>query len=145
MCLVYNKKATKEFIEKNKGRKTLTAYKVYKVKDGKLFPIFYPTIPLKAGMLGSSRIEQEVGKDEQDGIVNRNIYVNRGIHVFLLEEESKAAEKWYNEHYENYENYVVVPVTCYLSDICAVNEVTNEAVFMTVRLSKKNYDKTLKE
>jgi len=142
MCLVYNKEATEKLQKEYNGRKTLTAYKIYEVKDAKLLPIYYGiTIPLKHGKIISSRTVQEAGKDEDDNTIEDVFYVNRGIHVFLLKTEANEAIKWY---YKQYGKYVIVPVTCYLSDLCGVNGVLNEAVFMSVRLSKKAYEEATK-
>jgi len=143
MCLIYNKEATEKLQKKYDGRKTLTAYKVYEVKDGKLFQIYYGiTTPIKHGKIISSRTVQEAGKDEDDNTIEDVIYVNRGIHVFLLKTEVNKVVDWHNN--ANCEKSVVVPVTCYLSDLCGINEVENEAVFMSINIPKKAYQEAIK-
>lgn len=146
MCLLYNKEKTNQFLEEHKTRKTVTVYKVYEVKGDKLLPVYYKGDDVKPGVIKSNRQDKKPMGDKQDIKTAIDICMYRGIHVFLIREEANTVAAYHTNNIHNSMGikYVVVPVRCYLSELCGVNEVENEAVFMSINISKKAYQEGIK-
>lgn len=134
MCLDYDEKET-AIIAKNlrsSPTKTLTFWKVFYARKwknqfgtGKFFQsINYPGKPIKPGFLVSHRTEKEMSRDEKSWRM-----IELGIHVYTI-----YPGNW------NYPSYNIVPVECHLDDFVA-GGIGNEAVFMKVKIDKKDLEK----
>jgi len=136
MCLYYDEVRTEEFKKANKGGRTVTTYKVFKLASEAYLKSVYFQCFHRNGMIQSDREVQAPLKDIWDYDSDFSHEINRGIHVFLTKE---AVGIFSNEDCDN----VIVKVTCKMKDLVCVGE-DNDAVFMKVFLTKKEYQKALK-
>ena len=149
MCLYANKKNPK----KGKHRISFdkdgfaTCWKSYDYHHNVEFPYrngLYSIIydyghkNILPGDIISNREEIIAGQDPRDDTNRNEIEINRGIHVF-------TRKKTVEEHSKGYNQDRIVKVRCHKSDLVAVDKEIPNAVFMKVLLSKKEYDKAMKE
>jgi len=112
----------------------ITCYKILDKIKGNLESPYYP-MPYQPGWNKSNR--------KMVDISDKNIncmFVSRGIHVYRNKREAGRKAAKLTVFYNN--NYVVVPVTCYLKDLVAMGKYS-EAVFMKVFLKKTDHDNAI--
>jgi len=149
MCLYANKKNPKKGkhrirFDKDGFATCWKSYNYYNVeysyrKNG-LYSIIYDYghKNILPGDIISNREEIIAGQDPRDDTNRNEIEINRGIHVF-------TRKKTVEEHSKGYNQDRIVKVRCHKSDLVAVDKEIPNAVFMKVLLSKKEYDKAMKE
>ena len=147
MCLETTKEVTEKFRKKNKNKKFIWAYKVYQVRNNRLYSVIYGINLISPGEIRSNRSRLSFDKRDQDNWYvdedcneDRIILweISRGIHVF---------EKIVNtRNFSDFcSNRVIVRVKCLMKDFVAYDVVSKEAVFKKVYLDEKEYNKALRE
>ena len=138
MCLAKNKDATKKFLKKNKNKKKVVVWKLYRIyDDGEVYPPYYHIYTVKPGVIKSNRtsIKHDLGDSRS---INA---VNRGIHVFI---NRKAARHDLRTWFQGLKTKVF-KCEAMVEDLVAVGGghrlSTSEAVFMKIFISPEEFEK----
>lgn len=141
MCLQYSPTATRNFKKQNKGKETITVYKMYDITwdngNKKCLGEFYRYGKiLRHGEIISSRIAKPLNDRE-----THKKEVHQGIHVYLDRKSAQIIKL------SVYNNSVVVAVKANLDDLVAVGsfhtKVNNSAVFMKITIPESSWNKAL--
>jgi len=133
MCLVKDMKATQKFSKKNRNKKKLVVWKLYKVlSGGVVYPIIFDNEPVKAGWIKSDR--QSKSKDDQDYPYREWCDVNRGIHVYLSRQQARVMRDICD--YEQ-----IFRCTANVSDLVGIDDRQKEAVFMKIHITKEEFER----
>jgi len=137
MCLSVDYVLSQQYKDQN-----ITAYKVLKVFNGKLYsPYYFYPITLNNGFFYSNREDFLAGN-------TRNVepdYVEYGIHVCLTLEDAEKVKM--NVGMGSACNYVIVKCQCYKEDFVAAGNFGDSlsAVYDKVHFNQEDIDKALKE
>jgi len=134
MCMTANDYETKKFVKRNKSKKEITVWKVYRVRQNIVNPCWMAGDAVKQGRIKSDRERRHndyMDESFQDGYV-RGIF--RGIHVFLTRQGARE----YAYHGEN-----VFKCKAQMSDLVAIGGVDvgsyDRAVFMNIHITKEEF------
>jgi hypothetical protein len=153
MCLRTNKKVAQKYLKKWNGKKKVTVYKAFAIKEYEwrkyaihdwYQPNVLETKQVKALVTDCQEFEYKVGETVATtyvraklGTCRDNVGINHGLHVFL---DKKEAEK-----YAEVRDLIVVPLTAEVKDCAAIGKYGeyDSAVFKKLTLSQKEYDRAI--
>lgn len=140
MCLFYNKDRTTKFKKRNKYKKFVTVWKIYrKLNDGDYQSIMFPgkNNIKKNSVVVSDRYGQKAGSDVMDTFYYGDRCIWRGIHVFL----NRRLARSYLQYHKNMPRpfsseileFKVVKCRAKIQDLVCCNG-WGEAVFMKIKV-----------
>jgi len=139
MCTTHNNEATKKFRKKNKNKKEVIVWKIYyKNSNSALTHLYANKHGAHANIYRGQEeiVSNRIGKDYDPS--DHGIEVNRGIHVFTTRKKAREYKLWYLSYSAR-----IFKCTAKMADLVSVS-LRNEAVFMKIRLPKKEFDKGMK-